>query len=125
MLPGSADGQIPLIAAEQPDAATLLEQWRVALLDDDGIDLAALGVSLSMVYWADVLYPHPAPAGGAQESNALELEQGIDEQATDLTWLLAASPEQQAFVARLAADVGLESVVPGSGDQPDLTRFHG
>ena len=47
--------------SNQPEPATLLERWRIALLDDDGIDLAALGVSLSMVYWADVLYPRPAP----------------------------------------------------------------
>ena len=53
--------------SNQPEPATLLEQWRIALLDDDGIDLAALGVSLSMVYWADVLYARPA-AGAARES---------------------------------------------------------
>ncbi len=105
--------------SNQPEPATLLEQWRVALLDDDGIDLAGLGVSLSMVCWADVLYPRPAPAGAAQESNALELEQGIDQEATDLAWLLAAPPEQQAFVRRLAHDVGLESIVPGPDDQLD------
>ncbi len=103
--------------SNQPEPATLLEQWRIALLDDDGIDLAALGVSLSMVYWADVLYPHPAPACAAQESNELELEQGIDEEATDFTWLLAAPPEQQTFVRRLAHDVGLGNVVPGPGEQ--------
>jgi hypothetical protein len=106
--------------ANKPDLATLLQQWRVALLDDDGIDLAGLGVSSSMVYWADVLYPHPAPAGAAHESNDLELQQGLDMEATDLTWLLAAPLDEQAFVARLAADVGLASVVPGPGDQPDL-----
>jgi hypothetical protein len=105
--------------SNQPAPVTLLEQWRVALLDDDGIDLAALGVSLSMVYWADVLYPRPASEGAAQESNALELEQGIDQEATDLTWLLAAPSEQQTFVRQLAHDVGLESVVPGPGDQLD------
>jgi hypothetical protein len=105
--------------SNQPEPATLLEQWRIALLDDDGIDLAALGVSLSMVYWADVLYRRPAADGAAQESNALELEQGIDREATDMAWLLAAPPEQQTFVRQLAHDVGLESVVPGPGDQPD------
>ena len=105
--------------SNQPLPATLLEQWRIALLDDDGIDLAALGVSLSMVYWADVLYPRPAAEGAAQESNALELEQGIDQAATDLTWLLAAPLEQQAFVRQLAHDVGLESGVRGPGDQLD------
>lgn len=105
--------------SNQPAPTTLLEQWRIALLDDDGIDLAALGVSLSMVYWADVLYPLPAEVDAAHESNALELEQGIEEETTDFTWLLAAPREQQTFVTRLAHDVGLESVVPGPSDQLD------
>jgi hypothetical protein len=105
--------------SNQPEPATLLERWRIALLDDDGIDLAALGVSLSMVYWADVLYPRPAPVDAAHESNGLELDQGIDQEATDFAWLLAAPPEQQTFVRRLAHEVGLESVLPGPGDQLD------
>jgi hypothetical protein len=105
--------------SNQPEPATLLEHWRIALLDDDGIDLAALGVSLSMVYWADVLYPRSVAAGAAQESNGLELEQGIDREATHLTWLLAAPPEQQTFVRRLAHDVGLENLDPCPGDQLD------
>jgi hypothetical protein len=105
--------------SNQPEPAALLEQWRIELLDDDGIDLAALGVSLSMVYWADVLNPRPAADGAVQELNALELEQEIDDEATDLTWLLKAPLEQQTFVRRLADDVGLESVVPGPGDRLD------
>jgi hypothetical protein len=66
--------------SDQPEPATLLEQWRIAILNDDGIDLAALEVSLSMVYRADVPYPGPAAVGAAQDSNASELEQGIDQE---------------------------------------------
>ncbi len=98
--------------ANKPDPATLLEQWRISLLDNDGIDLDARGITSSMVYWADVLYPHPTPAAAAHESNAVELEQGIDDEAADLDWLLAAPPDQQAFVERLARDVGMIGVGP-------------
>ena len=73
--------------ANKPDPETLLEQWRVALLDDDGVDLDAWGVSSSMVYWADLLYPAPAPAAAAHESNALELERSVDPEDADLSWL--------------------------------------
>ena len=45
--------------ANKPSAEVLLEQWRVALLDNDGVDLDAMGVSASMVYWADLLYAEP------------------------------------------------------------------
>jgi hypothetical protein len=36
----------------KPEPDVLLEQWRVALLDDDGVDLDGMGVTSSMVYWA-------------------------------------------------------------------------
>jgi hypothetical protein len=42
----------------------LLEQWRIALLDDDGVDLDGMGVMCSMVYWADFLYDKPASLRG-------------------------------------------------------------
>ena len=48
--------------ANKPSAEVLLEQWRVALLDNDGVDLDAMGASSSMVYWADLLYAEPLPA---------------------------------------------------------------
>jgi len=59
--------------AHKPEPEVLLEQWRVALRDDDGVDLDDLDVTCSMVCWANLLYPNPAPAGGAQESAVLEL----------------------------------------------------
>ena len=39
----------------KPPEEQLLRQWRTALLDDDGLDLDDLGISSSMVYWADLL----------------------------------------------------------------------
>jgi hypothetical protein len=96
----------------KPAADVLLEQWRVGLLDDDGVDLDALGVTCSLVYWADLLYPEPAPAEAAHESTTLELEASVSPSDADLSWLATASPEEQAFVARLARDLGLAAVTP-------------
>jgi hypothetical protein len=47
----------------KPERDVLLEQWRIALLDDDGVDLDGIGVRCSMVYWADFLYDKPASPG--------------------------------------------------------------
>jgi hypothetical protein len=103
----------------KPAAAELLEQWRIALLDDDGVDLDALGVTTSMVYWADVLYAKPAPVAAAHEATTLELEQSVGSGDADLSWLLEAPVGEQAFVQRLARDVGLAAVTPGDSDLDD------
>ncbi len=106
----------------KPPKDVLLEQWRVALLDDGGLDLDALGVTTSMGYWADILYPEPAPAAAATESSALELNEAVTPQDADLGWLADAPPDEQAFVAGLGLKVGLAAVtevVPlpsGTGD---------
>jgi hypothetical protein len=46
----------------RPERDVLLEQWRVAL-PDDGVDLNGMGVTCSMVYWADFLYYKLASPG--------------------------------------------------------------
>ena len=43
----------------KPRADLLLEQWKEALANNDGLDLDKEGVTSSLVYWADVLYPEP------------------------------------------------------------------
>jgi Alpha/beta hydrolase family len=85
--------------ANKPPQDKLLDQWRVALADDDGFDLDEYGVTSTMVYWADMLYAEPAAAGAGHESTGLELEQGLDADDADLTWL-----------TDLARSVGFESV---------------
>ena len=53
--------------ANKPEPEVLLKQWLVALYDNDGVDLDELDVTCSMVYWADLLYPDPALAGGGMQ----------------------------------------------------------
>lgn len=59
--------------ANKPPAGTLAGLWERALAEDDGLDLGSEGISTTMVYWADVLYPAPA--------------EGTLERADDATWL--------------------------------------
>ena len=103
----------------KPERHELLEQWRVALVDDDGVDLAALGVTSSMVYWADMLYGAPAPSGSGHESTALELEHSVDAEDADLRWLADVPAEERAFVEGVAQKVGLAAVFATAEEFPD------
>ncbi len=108
--------------ANKPEPEVLLDQWRVALQDDDGVDLEDLAVTCSMVYWADLLYPNPAPAGSAHESAVLELERTTDPGDADMRWLELVDPEEQAFVESLAQEIGFEWVAPTAGEGDDPIR---
>ena len=100
----------------KPEPSVLLEHWRAALLDDDGIDLASLGVSSSLVYWADVLYPQPLVETSGDESAPLELAPMVDAAPSDLSWLASLPPQERGFVERLGIEVGLATVAPTPGD---------
>ena len=103
----------------KPERDVLLEQWRVALLDDDGVDLDGIGVTCSMVYWADLLYERHASLGAAHEASEMELEQSVDAEDADMTWLLEVPPEEREFVERLGREVGLAEVIPAPEEEPD------
>jgi hypothetical protein len=96
--------------ANKPPKDVLLEQWRVALLDNDGVDLDDLGVTSSMVYWADLLYPEPLSEAAAQSQEALEADGTVGGDDTDMSWLLDVDPDEAAFVAAVGAEVGMAEV---------------
>jgi hypothetical protein len=106
----------------KPRTDELLEQWRVALLDDDGVDLDELDATASMVYWADLLYEAPAPAGAATEATSFELEQGTDPEDADLTWLNDVPDQERAFVEQLAEDVGFAAISADANEGNDPIR---
>ena len=96
--------------ANKPSAEVLLEQWRVALLDNDGVDLDAMGASSSMVYWADLLYAEPLPASVAQSQEALQVDGAVAGEDADMSWLAEVDPDEAAFVAAVGAEVGMANV---------------
>jgi V8-like Glu-specific endopeptidase/pimeloyl-ACP methyl ester carboxylesterase len=69
--------------ANKPDESSLRKSWLDALKNDllghnDVIDLGALGITSSMIYWADVLYSEPeieAVAEGVTASEAFSVMQ--------------------------------------------------
>jgi predicted alpha/beta hydrolase family esterase len=109
---GGRMGHITFIhgIGNKPDPETLLEQWRIALRDNDGLNLDSLGVTSSMVYWADMLYASPAPEESAQEASPLEVEQMVDAEDADLRWLDTVSDDERRFVEELGRKVGLAEV---------------
>ena len=56
--------------ANKPEAKELLRIWIGALGDtgSDPLRLSTRGVTTSLIYWADVLYPSPDPDIAAHES---------------------------------------------------------
>jgi hypothetical protein len=106
--------------ANKPPKADLLEQWRVALLDNDGVNLDEMGVTTSMVYWADLLYAKPLPEAAAQSQEALEVDGAVGGDDTDMSWLLEVGPDEVAFVAAVGAEVGMAEVAATSSEVADV-----
>jgi hypothetical protein len=97
--------------ANKPPRDVLLRSWIAALGDGDGPELDALGVSSSMVYWADFLYSEPTVAEAAYETAEAMERAGVDD--VDMDWALHAGGEEAAMVAGLAAKVGFSELVTG------------
>jgi hypothetical protein len=106
--------------ANKPPKDALLEQWRVALLDNEGVDLEAMGVTCSMVYWADLLYAEPLPEALALSRESLELDGRVDPDDTDMTWLLDLDSDEAAFVAAVGAKLGMAVVAPTRDEAADV-----
>ena len=97
--------------ANKPPRDVLLRSWIAALGDGDGPELDALGVSSSMVYWANFLYSEPTAAEAAYETAEAMQRAGVND--VDMDWALHTRGEEAAMVAGLAAKVGFSELVTG------------
>lgn len=105
----------------------LLRDWRGALADH-GLDLAARGVSSSVVYWADLLYASPV-AEALYESatrleSAAELESAEQLEAAGvpdigLRWVVEAQGAEAELIRGVAEAIGFEEL---SADGPVATE---
>lgn len=75
--------------ANKPAHDRLLDLWCRSLAEGDGLDLGTEGITCSMVYWADVMYPEP-------------LKEAVQERAIDESAVESISPEP--------ADLGIEKM---------------
>ena len=95
----------------------LLREWR-GVLADHGLDLAARGVSSSMVYWADLLYASPVPETLYERAAQLEsAEQVGDAGIPDigLRWVVEAQGAEAELIRGMAEAIGFEEL---SSDGP-------
>jgi len=99
--------------ANKPPKNILLDNW-VAYLQQGGLDLDTNGVTTSMVYWADVMYPEPEAAGDAFES--VDEGLGLTETDEDLAWIEDLPAAERAFVDSFRKRLRLDKESPEGDD---------
>ncbi len=106
--------------SNKPPKEKLLENWR-AELAQGGLDLAANGVTSTMVYWADIMYPEPEADGVSYES--IDGGLGTNETDEDLAWIDDLPSEEKAFVESFRKRLRLDKESPEGDDYapPELT----
>jgi len=110
--------------ANKPPRDVRFRSWITALGEGDGPELDTLGVSSSMVYWADFLYREPTVPEAAYETAETMERTGVDD--VDMDWARHTSGEEAAMVAGLAAKIGFselagsaaEKLPPGASEKP-------
>lgn len=106
--------------ANKPPLEELLELWRRAIAQDDGINLSTKGITSSMVYWADVMYSEPPDEGAANESVGAEaIVEDVDE---EVDWSAELSGEEGDFVSGVMSKLNFDAPSPDGDDfQPEPT----
>lgn len=100
--------------SNKPPVEELSRIWR-GVLADQGLDLDAQGVSSSMVYWADLLYPKPLEEVEYESAEDPELV-GLPD--VGMLWTVEAEGAEAEFVKELADSIGYDEF---ASDDPDLT----
>ncbi len=111
--------------ANKPAPDALLRIWRDALARDEGLDLGAEGVTSSMVYWADILYPEPQPDMAEHESTDSVIAR--DDAEIDMSWQGEGDEEEKQWAAAMADKFNFDSEAP-EGDEdfaPQLEQMEG
>lgn len=99
--------------ANKPPKDKLLENWE-SELEIGGLNLGAEGVTTSLVYWADVMYPEPMKPEANFE--AVDSGLGTDEIDEDLAWLEDLPAEQRKAAEALRERLGLDMQSPAGED---------
>jgi hypothetical protein len=117
--------------SNKPAANELLKIWRRSLADsgDDPLPLGSLGVSSSLVYWADVMYAAPDPDVSAHEG-VLENTPSAVDGSGNAPLPTPVSAESAAFIESLRhqltdlsdADIATASQAPVANGTKGLER---
>jgi predicted alpha/beta hydrolase family esterase len=98
--------------ANKPPHDQLLDLWIRSLADSTGLDLGAEGVTSSMVYWADVMYPAPLAADEAEAESAADeaVAEGKEPGSSELD-VEDMDASEAAWTASLAAKLAVPLAV--------------
>jgi hypothetical protein len=109
--------------ANKPPEEKLLRIWTGALADDrlgndDAINLGTLGITSSMIYWADVLYEKPAKEGTNESIESLEStsEAVQKEKEPDMSWVNGLKGKEKDIILSLADKLLVSNVVGMSAE---------
>ncbi len=112
--------------SNKPAADVLLPIWKRALAAGDrGLNLAAEGVTSSMVYWADVLYEQPdteAEAVAYESALSEDLARADGSADIDLIAIQARTPEEARFLEGLRwhlTSASMEEIELGKVPSPE------
>ena len=107
--------------ANKPEAETLHPIWKRALAKgNDGLDLNDEGVTTSMVYWADVLYPAPDTNIADYESTEERVAEAVDG-GGDAEIPVGATDAERRFIEASRAEMTSKSdaEIKAAGAQSD------
>lgn len=96
----------------------VLEAWKRALARNDGIDLGAEGVSSSLIYWADVMYPEPRADDDINESADDGVAEG-DLDDVDMSFVDQADADERAWLQAVSDKYQLDAA---EGEAPPATE---
>jgi hypothetical protein len=105
--------------SNKPKEEALLKIWLDSLSDDlhgngDGINIGSMGITCSMIYWADVLYENPLAEGTFENAGGYESNDTIAENQNadpDMSWRNNLSGEQKQMVDALASRLSFDVLV--------------
>lgn len=117
--------------ANKPSEQKLRRVWLKALEsdlhdNDDGVNLGTIGVSSSMIYWADVLYENPSDDDLFEGDEAFESTVEIAEQGKDpdINWVKNLEGEEkkmvETFMKRYSIDISEDESVVDKKEQAKI-----
>lgn len=116
--------------ANKPTAEKLLIEWKNSLVSDykgngDDIDLDTLGITTSMVYWADVLYDNPLQKLVSKALEAMGDDSDEDEvilSELEGNWINNLSEEEKKFVESIAVKTLADVPDPTLDELPKISN---
>ena len=94
--------------SNKPESDELLKIWKNALKFNNGVDLEELGITSSMVYWADIYHESPLIDQVKEESYGESYGNVLTKDAIDFSWRKRLSDEENKYLESLEKKLGVK-----------------